>query len=112
MLNRTASGSAPVTLRNSLLSSPLFGAARSSQAIAPRNGGVTNEAVTRSRTVRRNGMSVRATSQPIGEATAQQIRLTDVARMKVVTSGSSSGGSLISVEQLDSVNAPSLLTEL
>ena len=43
--------------------------------MAPRNGGVTNEAVTSARTVRRSGMSVRATSQPIGAATAQQIRL-------------------------------------
>ncbi len=43
-----------------------MGAASSSQAMAPRNGGVTNDAVTRARTVRRSGMSVRATSQPIG----------------------------------------------
>ena len=50
-----------------------MGAASSSQAMAPRNGGVTNEAVTSARTVRRSGMSVRATSQPIGAATAQQI---------------------------------------
>ena len=56
--------------------------------MAPRNGGVTNEAVTSSRTVRRSGMSVRATSQPIGAATTQQIRLVLVARMNVVTSGS------------------------
>ena len=50
-----------------MLSSPLFGAASNSQAMAPRNGGVTNDAVTISRTVRRNGMSVRATSQPLIE---------------------------------------------
>ena len=34
------------------------------------------------------GRSVRATSQPIGAATAQQMTADDVARMKVVTSGS------------------------
>src|SRR5216683_153283 len=73
MLNRYSSGSAPVAARKSLLRSPLFGAASSSQATAPRNGGVTNDAVTRARTVRRSGMSVRATSHPIGAATTQQI---------------------------------------
>ena len=52
--------------------------------MAPRNGGVTNDAVTSRRTVRRSGMSVRATSQPIGAATAQQIRL--------VLSGEDEGG--------------------
>ena len=64
------------------MSRPLFGAASSSQAIAPRNGGVTNDAVTSARTVRRSGMSVRATSQPIGAATAQQITPTLVARIE------------------------------
>ena len=112
MLNRTASDSAPVTIRKTLLIRPLFGAARSSQAMAPRNGGVTNDAVTSSRTVRRNGMSVRATSQPIGAATAQQIRLTEVASVNVVISGSSNVGSLISVAKFPSVNAPSLVTRL
>ena len=85
-----------------------MGAASSSQAMAPRNGGVTNEAVTRSRTVRRSGMSVRATSHPIGAATTQQIRLVMVASVKVVMSGSSSVGSLISVAKFASVSAPSL----
>ena len=46
--------------------------------MAPRNGGVTKEAVTSARTVRRSGMSVRATSQPIGAATRQQIALAEV----------------------------------
>ena len=50
--------------------------------MAPRNGGVTNEAVTRIRTVRRSGMSVRATSQPIGAATAQQIIADSVASVE------------------------------
>ena len=65
-----------------------MGAASSSQAMAPRNGGVTNDAVTRMRTVRRSGMSVRATSQPIGAATTQQISADKVASAKVVSSGS------------------------
>ncbi len=91
---------------------PEFGAASSSQAMAPRNGGVTNDAVTRMRTVRRSGMSVRATSQPIGAATRQQIRLELVARMKVVTSGSSSVGSWTSATKFDSVKAPSLSVRL
>ena len=76
--------------------------------MAPRNGGVTNEAVTRTRTVRRIGMSVRATSHPIGAATAQQIRLVLKARMKVVMNGSSSVGSLTSVTKFCSENAPFL----
>ena len=92
MLNRCSSAGAPVRARQTLLSSPLLGAASSSQAIAPRNGGVTNEAVTSMRTVRRNGMSVRATSQPIGAATAQQMMLDEVAMMTVVISGSTKIG--------------------
>ena len=62
-----------------------MGAAKSSQAMAPRNGGVTNDAVTRMRTVRRSGMSVRATSQPMGAATAQQISADNVANENVVS---------------------------
>ena len=83
-----------------------MGAASSSQAMAPRNGGVTNEAVTSARTVRRSGMSVRATSQPIGAATTQQIRLELVARISVVISGSTKAGSVNSVRKLASVKAP------
>ncbi len=56
--------------------------------MAPRNGGVTNEAITRMRMVRRSGMSVRATSQPMGAATAQQMSDDKVASAKVVSSGS------------------------
>ena len=71
---------------------PLFGAASSSQAMAPRNGGVTNEAVTSARMVRRSGMSVRATSQPIGAAIAQQMIAELDARITVVISGSTKSG--------------------
>src|ERR1700691_3021839 len=100
MLNRYSSGSAPVTARNILLRRPLFGAASISHATAPRNGGVTNDAVTSARTVRRSGMSVRATSHPMGAATTQQITAELVARMTVVISGSRKGGSVTSWAKL------------
>ena len=98
--------SAPVEARWSWFKSPLFGAARSSHAIAPRNGGVTNEAMTRKRTVRRSGMSVRATSQPIGAASRQQIALADTARMSVVKRGSRNAGSVKSRRKFASVKPP------
>src|ERR1700688_223387 len=101
MLNRCSSGGAPVAARKALLMSPLLGAARSSQAIAPRKGGVTKDAVTSMRTVRRNGMSVRATSQPMGAATRQQITLEEVAMMSVVISGSRKIGLVTSSVKLD-----------
>ena len=88
---------APVTARYSWFSRPLLGAASSSQAMAPRNGGVTNEAITRMRTAPRSGMSVRATIQPIGAATRQQMTLTEVAMVSVVSSGSTKAGSVNSV---------------
>src|SRR5664279_721345 len=94
MLNRCVSCSAPVTARKILLSSPLLGAASSSQAMAPRNGGVTKDAVTSARMTPENGRSVRATSQPIGAATVQQITAEDVAMMKVVTNGSKNDDSV------------------
>ena len=43
---------------------------------------------------RRQGMSVRATSQPMGAATAQQITLTARAMVNVVSSGSRKAGSV------------------
>ena len=85
---------------------PEFGAASSSQAIAPRKGGVTNEAVTSARTVRRSGMSVRATSQPIGAATAQQMIADEVAMITVVRSGLVKVGSVASLTKLSSVKRP------
>src|SRR5690242_6494187 len=88
MLNRCSSDAMPKTSRASLFSNPLLGAASNSQAMAPRNGGVTNEAVTNARIMPLKGRSVRATSQPIGAATAQQIIADEVARTKVVISGS------------------------
>jgi hypothetical protein len=80
-----------------------LGAASSSQATAPRNGGVTNEAITRMRTAPRSGMSVRATIHPIGAATRQQMTLTEVAIVSVVSSGSTKAGSVKSVWKLASV---------
>src|SRR5476649_1430060 len=103
MLNRCASCSAPVTLRKILLSKPLLGAASNSQAMAPRNGGVTNEAVTSARITPENGKSVRATSQPIGAATAQQMIADEVAMVKVVISGSRNVDSVNSRMKLASV---------
>src|SRR4051794_6968933 len=71
--------------------------------MAPRNGGVTNAAINNSRRGGRSGMSVRATIQPIGAATAQQMKLTEVAMMSVVKSGSTKAGSVKSVAKLPSV---------
>jgi len=48
-------------------------------------GGVTKDAVTSARHVRRSGMSVRATSHPMGAATAQQIHRRAQRKMTVVT---------------------------
>ena len=89
-----------------------MGAASSSHAMAPRNGGVTKDAVTSARTVRRSGMSVRATSQPMGAANAQQMMLELVARISVVFSGSTKTGSVTSVLKLSSVKAPERSTRL
>ena len=83
-----------------------MGAANSSQAMAPRNGGVTKDAVTNARTVRRSGMSVRATSHPIGAATTQQMIAELVARMTVVTRGSMKLGSVTSWAKFSSVKPP------
>jgi len=74
--------------------------------MAPRKGGVTNDAVTSARAVRRNGMSVRATSQPIGAATAQHRSEDVVARITVVINGSRKVGSVTSWAKLSSVKAP------
>ena len=82
-----------------------MGAARISQATAPRNGGVTNDAVTSARMVRVIGMSVRATSQPIGAATTQHATLSETAMIKVVISGSTNSGSVNSVRNWSSVTA-------
>src|SRR6266567_4808301 len=103
MLNRCASDSAPVTKRYNWLSNPLFGAASSSQATAPRNGGVKNEAVTSARMNCRPGMSVRDTSHPIGAATTQQIAADVVAMMAVASSGSRKSGSVNRVAKFCSV---------
>src|SRR5665213_3109454 len=103
MLNRCSSESAPVTKRNSWLSNPELGAASNSQATAPRNGGVTNEAVTSERMNCRPGMSVRDTSQPIGAATAQQMMAEVVAMIAVVSRGSMKSGLVNSVTKFISV---------
>src|SRR6266478_8728953 len=112
MLNRCASASAPVTKRYSWLSNPLLGAASNSQATAPRNGGVTNEAVTSARMNCRPGMSVRDTSHPIGAATRQQITAEVEAMMAVVSNGSRKSGSVNSVTKFCSVTWRALSVKL
>ena len=89
-----------------------MGAASSSQATAPRNGGVTNEAVTRARMNCRPGMSVRDTSQLIGAATTQQITAELTAMIAVVSSGSRKSGSVNSVTKFCSVTWLSLSVTL
>ena len=85
------------------MSSPLLGAASNSQATAPRNGGVTKDAVTSARMNCRPGMSVRDTSHPIGAATRQQIVAEENAMIAVVSSGSRKSGSVNSVTKFCSV---------
>ena len=53
MSNSASSAGAPVSARHSWFSRPELGAASISQAIAPTKGGVTSEAITSVRTVRR-----------------------------------------------------------
>src|SRR5918999_861029 len=87
---------------------PLLGAASSSQATAPRNGGVTKEAVTSARMICRPGMLVRDTSQPIGAATRQQASADVVAMIAVVSNGSRKAGSVNSVTKFCSVGCRAL----
>src|SRR4029079_18862640 len=74
--------------------------------MAPRNGGVTNEAVTSARITPENGRSVRATSHPIGAATAQQIAADETAMMNVEVRGSINAASENSRAKLASVSPP------
>jgi hypothetical protein len=85
---------------------PLFGAARISQAIAPRKGGVTKDAVTMTRTKLRPGMLLRATSQAIGAATAAERRPTLVATIRLIFNGATSVSSVTSRSRFASVTAP------
>src|SRR5947209_7620115 len=85
---------------------PLFGAARISHAMAPRNGGVTNEAVASARTSQRSFMSVRATSQANGMATMQDATATLAAMPRAVRNGETNEGSLASWTKFPAVRAP------
>ena len=111
MSNSASSDGMPVRLRQSWLSRPELGAASISQAMAPTKGGVTRLAMTSVRTVRRIGMSVRATSQPRGAATMQQIALTETAMISVVISGSTKLGSVNRVTKLPSVGGTLLVRQ-
>ena len=55
---------------------------------------MTNEAITSERITLPNGISVRATSHPIGAATAQQMIPDEIASVSVVISGSMNAGSV------------------
>src|SRR5260370_36893364 len=85
---------------------PLFGTARISQAIAPRNGGVTKDAVTKARIVWRCGMSVRETSQASGVATTQEAMATLSAMASAARNGETKLGSLASLMKFPAVSAP------
>src|SRR5580698_6144718 len=106
MSNSASSDDAPVARRQSWFSRPELGAASVSQAIAPTKGGVTSDAMTSTRKVRASGMSVRATSQASGTATAQQAMLVEKAMISVVINGSTKLGSVKSVTKFASVAAP------
>src|SRR3982075_89051 len=112
MSNKASSAGMPVSDRQSWFNRPELGAASISQAMAPTKGGVTRLAITRVRTVRRIGISVRATSQPSGAATAQQIALVEKAMMRVVISGSTKVGSVNRATKLPSVALPALSDRL
>jgi hypothetical protein len=56
--------------------------------------------------MRRSGMSVRATSHPIGAATTQQITLAETERTSVVKSGWMNAWSVNSRRKFASVNLP------
>ena len=87
---------------------PLFGAASTSQAIAPRNGGVTNDAVISTRMSPRAGMSERETIQAIGAATIVESKPTQVATMRLMRSGATNVGSVNSRSKFVSDGAPVL----
>src|SRR4029453_2228450 len=90
----TSGPEAPVHERQSVLSRPAFGPASITQANAPRNGGVTNEAMTTARTAPLAGRSVRAVSQASGAPTAIEASPTQNASTIVFHSALLSAGSL------------------
>ena len=80
--------------------------------MAPRNGGVTNDAVTSARTTRRPGRSVRDTSHASGVAMAHERAPTPSAIPIASTNGRRKVASFTSAAKFASVNAPSLSTRL
>ena len=76
--------------------------------MAPRKGGVTKEAVTSTRIQRRNGMSVRATSQASGAATATEATATATEIAEVLRNGSRKVGSEKMRTKLSKVKLPAL----
>src|SRR3954447_12024330 len=112
MLTICSYSPSPNHSRANRLRMPLFGAARISHAMAPRKGGVTNEAVTRARISRRSGRSVRATSQVSGRAAAAAPSATLAAISSAVRYGLAKLGSVASRTKLAAVNAPLLSVTL
>jgi hypothetical protein len=88
----TSGSLAPVRSRHTTLSSPALGPASITQAKAPRNGGVTNEASTRLRIRPLAGTSVRAVSHASGAPTASEARPTQNASTTVFQSALSIAG--------------------
>ena len=76
--------------------------------MAPRKGGVTKDAVTSTRIQRRNGMSVRATSQASGAATATDASATATEIAEVLRNGSRNAGLEKMVTKLPAVKSPAL----
>ena len=94
MVKMFSSGSsAPVTERHSVLRMPAFGPASMTQAKAPRNGGVTNDASTSPRMRPRAGTSVRAVSHASGAPMATETSPVQNASTTVFQSAFCSAGS-------------------
>src|SRR5476649_2188307 len=109
MLKSTASAGKWKKARYQLLSTPLLGEASISHATAPKNGGVTNDAVTSVRTMRRPGMFVRATIQPNGAATMQHTTATLTAITSVMRNGLTIAGAVTSWTMLTRLAVPASL---
>src|SRR5471030_3087652 len=109
MLKSTASAGKWKRARYQLLSTPLLGDASISQATAPKNGGVTKDAVTSVRIMRRPGIFVRATIQPSGAATMQHTIATLTAITRVMRNGLTIAGSVTSWTMLTMLAPPASL---
>src|SRR5688572_21735064 len=105
-----SNGFTPSIQYQAWLSRPAFGPPSSTQAKAPRKGGVTKEARISVRKKRLPGRSVRATSHAIGAAHARQMTPTAAEVQSVVHSGLRKAGSFASRCQCAKVSC--LVSEL